>query len=476
MDVKPRSNKIKRLEGRAEERVRQGGKVVAATMALLAERFPLVGGKAPFRGPNQLLRLIVAGQDVHQLPASDLDGVARFFARIDPSRSRGDAPLTPDMEALGRLVLICHRRTSFFRGTDAHVYANVLLALSAHRPCWVREPDDWKPRTFDARWQLHALARHLLARYDVPIFMNSVWLEGLTEQSLVHQRWFIHVAQGQNIRTADGLPIPLTRKQAHHYLQAPGDFDVLGEFRWAQIVQPGWSNRLVRGVLWTRLRTDFAHDEFWVSVFRWLISHPMLAPVHYGPIIDFLHNQRFVPRVLNPTARRRGRPRMAPAQPNLTIKDWSPENLLASVAAWHQRLATPMQTLVGERPQPMASWKPSGIGPFRFEQVVADVRRVYTITELLSTCELDEEGRMMGHCVGSYASSCVSGRISIWSLKKVAPTEEATRLLTLEVSNQDRQIVQARRVANGLPVPEEMQILKRWTNEGGPALSKWLAR
>jgi PcfJ-like protein len=481
MEVKTRSNKIKRPErkqkvNRREDRPRQSARALAATRAPLADRFPAVGSIVPLLGPDLLLRLIVAGQDVQLLPACDRDRVARFFECINPARARDVHPLTPDLESLGRLVLVCHRRTSLFRGPDAHVYANVLAALSAHRPWWVREPDDWKPRTLDARWQLHALVRHLFARYDVPIFMNGAWLEGLTAKGLLHQRWFIHVAQGQNIRTADGLPIPLTRKQAHHYIQAPDDFDVIGAFRWAQIIDLGGSERLVRAVLSTRIRTEFGHDEFWVAVFRWLIAHPMLDPAHYGPIIDFLHNQRFCALVPNPKARLPGQPGMVPAQPNLTIKDRSPETLLASVAEWHQHLAAQRQHLDIELTIKPTAWKPSGIEPFRFEQVEGGIRRIYTITELLSSRELDEEGRTLGHCVGSYAGSCASGSVSIWSLRIAEHPEEATRLLTLEVSNPDRQLVQARQKGNKLPSPKELMILKRWTSAGGPALSKWLAR
>ena len=203
---------------------------------------------------------------------------------------------------------------------------------------WVREPEDWEPRSHNVYRQFHSLVRHLIARYDVPTFMNTAWLEGLTARSVVHQRWFIHVAQGQNIRTADGLPIPLTKKQAHLYLQAPDDFDVLGAFRWAQIIDLGGTERLVRSVLTTRIRAEFDHDEFWATVFRWLIANPMLDPAQHGPIIDYLHDQRFVASVPNPAAHLPGQPRLVPPQPNLTMKGRNPVTLLRSVADWHRQL------------------------------------------------------------------------------------------------------------------------------------------
>ena len=388
MDVKPKSNKIKRLETKRklEERTARQFRVdtqaVAMARARLAHRLHH-GSKTRYRESNPLLQMIAELRDGRLTPTSDSYDVAKLFSGINPELYRAGSPPTVNLEALSRLVFLFHRRTSLFRGNDPHRYAHAVLALSAHSECWIRRPEDWKARSLDACWQLHALVRHLFARYDVPVFMNGVWLEGLTAQSVVHQRWFIHIAQGQNIRTAVGLPIALTRKQAHHYLQSPDNFDVILAFRWAQIMALGGSERLVRSVLGTRLRTEFADDAFWISVFRWLIAHPMLDPVHYGPIIDYLHAQRLV----DARAHVHGQPAVdvgiVPPRPNLTLEDRSPESLLRSVAEWHRGLAAP-------RTREFTSWKASGIEPFRFEEVEGETRRIYTIEELLSSLELVE--------------------------------------------------------------------------------------
>ncbi len=81
----------------------------------------------------------------------------------------------------------------------------------------------------------------------------------------------------------------------------------------------------------------------------------------------------------------------------------------------------------------------------------------------------------MSHCVGSYAGSCASGRVSIWSLRLADASGQETRLLTLEVLNQDRQVVQARQKFNRMPGPKELSVLRRWAEAGGPTPSKWLA-
>ena len=64
-------------------------------------------------------------------------------------------------------------------------------------PCWPCPPTgcpgsarrtNWQPRSHNAYKQFHALVRQMTARYDVPTFLNTAWLEGLTAEGVVHQR------------------------------------------------------------------------------------------------------------------------------------------------------------------------------------------------------------------------------------------------------------------------------------------------
>ena len=244
---------------------------------------------------------------------------------------------------------------------------------------------------------------------------------------------------------------------------------MLSAFRWAQIIDMGGDERLVRSILATRIGTAFDHDDFWVTVLRWLVDQPLLDPVHHAPIIDYLQNVRFVASVANPLAGQPGQPRLVPPQPNLTMKGRDPESLLRAVAQWHRRLGRAVH-------RPAAYWRPTGIKPFHHEEGEGKSRKIYMITELTNSYELLAEGQAMAHCVASYAPSCVQGRVSIWSLRVVDPTGREDRLLTLEVSNLESKIVQARRKFNALPSERELAILRRWAAEGGPKLSQWVAR
>ncbi len=442
-------------------------KTAAAVKVEQADR-ALKGSKAGRTDPGRLLQSILEGQPVHVPLNSDLHAVAKLFERANPDQPV-TYPIRPDLAAFRRLILVCLEETDLLGGRGAPQFARALLALSAHAGRWVREPEGWEPRSHNAYRQFHSLVRHLTARYEVPTFLNTAWLEGLTPKGVVHQRWFLHVAQGQNIRTAVGLPVPLSKRQAHLYLQAPDDFDVLTAIRWAQVLDLGGDERLVRSVVATCIGTEFGHDEFWVTVFRWLVAQPMLDGVHHGPLIDYLYDRKFVASVPNPNATLPGQPLLLPPQPNLTMKGRDPETLLRSVADWHRRLNR-------QKAARVTYWEPSGIPPFRHEEGKDENRKVYTITELLCSRDLEAEGRAMSHCVGTYSGSCASGRVSIWSLRLSDAVGLETLLLTLEVLTQDRQIVQARQKYNKLPNPRELAILNRWAGAGGPSPSKWLSR
>src|SRR5262249_27730671 len=154
----------------------------------------------------------------------------------------------------------------------------------------------------------------------------------------------------------------------------------------------------------------------------WLAGQPMLDPSQVGPIVDYLHDQRFVASAPNPLAHLPGQPLLVAPQPNLTMKGRCPEALLAAVAAWHRRLG---RFISG----PAVFWAASELKPFRHEEGEGANRKIYTIHELTSSHALQEEGRAMRHCVASYVSSCRAGRVSIWSLRVVDGTGQETRLL-----------------------------------------------
>ena len=342
--------------------------------------------------------------------------------------------LTPNVRAHRTLTACCEQRTQLLGWKQSSRHRPALLALSAHWRDWVRPLDSWRPAEDDPAQQFRGLIRHLLALYEVPEFLDAAWRDGLTPDGVVYQDWYKHIGRGQNIRTAKGLPLVLSKKMAHHFVRAPTEYPILAALRYAQVedLGLGGDERLTRSLLSTRIGSSFRDNDFWETVIRWFIDQPMLDPVHHGPIIDYLHAQKFVASVANPRSRQRGKPRqclLIPPQPNLSMKGRTAVALLRAVERWHKELrSVPLSASI--------EWKPSGDSPPLALQVGDGTQRlIYETTELISTEELQSEGTTMLHCVASYYTQCVSGATSIWSMTVEDASGQVSRILTLQVQN-----------------------------------------
>jgi hypothetical protein len=425
----------------------------AAADARLAQK------KRELRRPKHTIQAIFRGDITEgQLTEPYLKAVCRAFqsAKGHPRTCRAFLDL---LTHAGRCadLLAAQPVVPQYGRQDGNTFVGGLLALAHHAADWLRPVGEWRPQTHNARRQFASLARHLFARWPVPAFMDSVWFKGISAPAARQQQWFLHLGRGENLRTAD-LPLPYTKRMAHHFMQAPADYTAEAALRWGQVHALGGDARLVRAVAATRLGTDFEHDDFWTSVFRFLIANPALGVLHVGPVVDYLHGQKFAPQeVVSDSGVVERKP---PPQPDLTMKGRTPAALLRQVEAWHAELAW--------RRLPRYAWPPSGIAPFEWterDERGADFR-VWTIRELLNTEALVAEGQAMRHCVATYARSCAQGACSIWALEVVGPKGQS-KLLTVEVRSATRVVCQARRKGNGLPTDEQRGILRRWAAQAG---------
>ncbi len=374
-----------------------------------------------------------------------------------------------NLESLQRLVTHLHRcRAKFFDGSPAYhengalvgnTYLEALVPIAIHWRNWYRPVETWAPTTKNARRQFASLLRHLFARYDdVPRFLDIVWFAGPDAEIATQRTWYLHVARGESIRTCK-LPIPYTRKMAHYFMQAPDDLSVLQAIRWGQILALGGDERLARALFGTRLGESFQHEDFWSTALQWFIDHPLLDRAHVGPIVDYLHHQRFVPaRVFVAPGERDA---SMPPRPNLSMRGRSPDSLLRQVHRWHGRLAN-------DNIHQVRQWAPCGVQPFELEEgnQQGGSLKVWTIRELLGSKALMAEGRQLKHCVASYASSCARGDCSIWTME-VESFEGTSKALTVEVRNSTRTICQARGKLNRLPTEKERSVLVRWAAAAG---------
>jgi hypothetical protein len=340
-----------------------------------------------------------------------------------------------------------------------------LLALATHHRDWFRPVDTWAPLGGNPRPLFATLARHLLAAYPVPAFLDVVWLKGEDDDARRQQGWFKHVGAGRNIRTAD-LPLKYTKMMAHQWLQAPAHHTVEAALRWGQVRGLGGSRELALAVADTRLGGSFEHEDFWLTVVQVLVNHPEIDVARVGPIVEYLHHQRFVPREF--LIEEGDLVELGPEQPNLSMKGRSPASLLRQVTAWQAMPREPKRIK-------QLSWARSNIGEFRHVEAEGPGSgfRCWTVRELLSSSELYREGEAMRHCVGSYVQECALGETTIWSMCFETLTRR-DRVMTIEVDPDTRRVWQAKRRGNAPPNAKVRAVLERWARQEGLEIPRWI--
>jgi len=328
---------------------------------------------------------------------------------------------------------------------DGNTLVEGLIALAHHHTHWLRPVGAWRPGRRAQPLQFAALCRHLLARYEVPPFMDQVWFRGHDAEALRQQRWFVHIGAGHNIRTAD-VPLRLTKKMAHHFLQAPGEGTVEEAFRWGQIRGQHGSPDLVAAVTATRLGRSFEDEPFWSAFIHFLVRHPDLDRALIKPIVDYAYYRKFVPQeTIGPDGRIECG---APAEPNFSMKSRSLPKLLRQVERWRQRWTE-------DEPKAPTQWdlRRRRSAHFYLEEEDQAAGRVlqWSIQELTTSRSLANEGEAMSHCAASYSSKL--GKMSLWSIQ-VREGDRTHRVMTLAVDNEQRVVTQARGRHNANPERE----------------------
>ena len=353
-----------------------------------------------------------------------------------------------------------------------NTYVEALGALARHGADWRQRPEMWRPESRNAQRQFASLVRFLLAPYDVPACLDSGFFRGWDEGAQRQQEWFKHVGGGQNIRTAD-LPLLLSKRMAHVFGQAPGRLIAEEGLRWAQVIGQDGSDELAEAIVETELGRSFANEDFWSTVVLFLVENGMLEPGMVGPIVDYINHQKFVPgEVALPGG---GVVETEPPQPDYTMKGRSAVKLLGQVEEWHARLQR-------ENRRPDGRWAHSDIADFAWEDEEEGLR--WTIRQLTSKKELDQEGRAMNHCVASYAVKCQRGSKSVWSMQVADDEDRSARVVTIAVHNPSKNVVEVRGRFNAQPRmaaknPRKKTLEKPYREllaRSGRVLRQWIER
>ena len=323
-------------------------------------------------------------------------------------------------------------------------YFSKILSVVLYHEYWIRDLLDWKPNSHNTDKQFSNLIRYLLTKYDIPLFMDSAWNDVQLESDR-YRDWFIFIGNGGNIRKANHLIMPLTKKQANYFLQTPENYSIPHAFKFAQIMSEGGSLRLANTLRPTQvMNIDSNKDLFCLSVIKFFIDNPMLDMAHIGPIVDYIWHVKY--SNVDP-------------QLNFSMNGRTPESLLNAVERWHRQLGK-------EKKGGDLNWERCSIKEFEitYGKKEKDNLRTWKIIELTSSKELAKESRAQKNCVSSYANSCYNKQCSIFSLRLFSGQDESFEVkTTIEVRK--KEICQMRNIYNKLPSQQDLNIINLWASK-----------
>lgn len=364
--------------------------------------------------------------------------------------------------------------TDIARGNAYKIYRQATALSNAYRFAkhWIRAPKDWQPSVEiaeDECWEtasnmlLCDLLKYLFGYYDVPVFMNEAWVKG--NKQMID--WYLHLANGQNIRTAPELPVKLSKKMAHHFSETPPGYGIYQALYYGQVTALGGSLALYKALMRAKLERIARDTEFWRETIQFLINQPAFVENHQvEPLIDFINAQKY-----DRTIRYNQQGEIVANQvgfvPVFSLKGRTYQSLMRLIREWHDWLndAQYFEDFLNEYGTDSVSWNSSEVGEFYFYPSKNSLQW-YSIKEITNSKGLFAEGRQMHHCVASYLNSCMSGQCSIWSLSLEDLFRKTSKILTIEVIN-DKRVAQVRGVYNRMPASQEKRMIKEWASAEG---------
>lgn len=403
---------------------------------------------------RHVIEQIAAGEIApHELKTIPLRKIHEGFAGL-----QGD-----ERDALLRLLLrveVCGDLLNTAPGTmrwgrePGNTLIEGVMALARRHENWLRPVEEWRPVNRNQQAQFGSLARYLLARYDVPVFMDLVWFRGDDAEARRQQNWFKHIGGGGNIRTAD-VPVRMSKKMAHYFLQAPEHCTVEEALRWGQVLGQGGSPSLAEAINASRLGRSFDNEEFWSTVIQFFVRLPGLDLNQVGPIVGYIQHRKYVPREDGGFGNG-GEPSL-PLEPNFSMKSRSLPKLLGQVVRW--QAGWKREALVAEEEQEEPEKVKFNFFYLEEEDESTGRPLQWTIQELTTARSLASEGDAMRHCVGSYTKKL--GKLSVWSVQ-VRDEERTRRVLTLSIDNETRTATQVRGRFNANPEKEFDESAMGW--------------
>ncbi|WP_298509743.1 PcfJ domain-containing protein [uncultured Kordia sp.] len=349
-------------------------------------------------------------------------------------------------DALRRILLHLYKKrcTKLLRDDK---YLHVIYLLAWFSAPHIKEVETWKRNSYNADKQLRSFIKHCYVKYEVPAFMYEAWFD----YNRKYIAWFIDLGIGKSVKTLSKIPVRLTKKGAHEFLQAPANYTIEMALRRAQALAFGSDQLLAERIACTTLsRNNFQQEAFWETVIQFFMKQTMLDFNKMTEIIDYLDH-------------------CIQQNAEYSIKGRTITSLTRQSDEWHTEQAIHSASVVD-----MFTWEPTLNSSFIVTSKSDKDVKKYRLFELCSSKELIVEGRKMNHCVASYARSCCVKVTSIFSLRCISFSKGHEILATIEMDIRSQTIVQAKARFNKPITTVAKKIMNDWATQHDLKIGKWL--
>ncbi len=343
-------------------------------------------------------------------------------------------------------------------------------------------------KTKDAGRIRLAIASHLYGKFTVPRHLQEVWWKFnpnhvepthehrwnrnlqpvLSEiERKMREDWYICAATGGSLYKQYAKTF-LTKKEVHTFLTCSLDVTFEEAIYYAIAASytdnHGVRTRIMKSKLMEKpviivpnSPSNFDNmveaSVFWRDVIRFFCQNPL--PINeMNDILDYISQMRAQVRRINGVER----------EP-WAIKGRSLHSLQESTKQWHRDLTRVKR--MGDQ-----KWTGVDIPDALYEDEYHNNQKTdWSFMQIKTSKLLAAEGNKMHHCVYSYQGQCISGRTSIWSLRRRSlKGDDFERAITLEIKNESGEIVQIRGYANRTARNDEMLIIRKWAADNGLAV------
>lgn len=353
----------------------------------------------------------------------------------------------------------------------------VLKNILNYKKFWIQSVIDWKPKGSSFETVINSLIKFLFCKYSLPNFLYKSWYENVNKYSKYHTRLnlFVLLAKGESLYKLTKLNgnaiilnneeildlpfIPLyTKKQCHLFLNYNKDIifeEAIVKAQVESLLSEGNVNLFVKHIFSNHYFREITNykparllmEKFKFDCIQWLANQSMLDYNQISPILDYLcftaNNRRSATNI------------------NYSIKGRTINSVMESMRLWHEE-TTKAKAIKN------IEWKPCGIKEYINEKINNNFFNVFKIKEILTFKELQKEGKEMHHCVASYSGSTSKGIKSIWSF-----TKNEKRILTIEINNSTKEIIQIKGKFNAKAEKEDLVYINDWVKLEGLNISKY---